>query len=483
MAEKEESEVGITVKKSDDFSEWYQQLIIKSGLADYSSVSGCIVFRPDSYDIWEKIKSKVDSDFRKSGIRNCYFPLFIPERLLKKESEHMEGFSPEVAWVTESGDTKLNERLAIRPTSETIMYESFSKWIRSWRDLPLRLNQWNNVVRWEFKHPVPFLRTREFLWNEGHTVFASKQEAEAEADEIISIYKDVTENYMALPALIGRKTDKEKFAGAEYTISFEHVLPNGKAIQGPDFHHDGQNFAKAFDIKFINKAENLEFAYQNTFAITTRMIGIMVAVHSDDKGLVLPPMLAPTQIVIVPIIFEKTKEATLKKAKELKDALKQFSVILDDRDEYSAGWKFNEWELKGVPLRLEIGPKDIEKRQVMLVRRDTSKKQPVPIADLKDTVKEVLDDIQKSLFDKAKKLMHDTVVEASNFEQLKNAVDNNKIVLAPYCDNSECEDLIKDKAGGAKALNIPLKQPSIKGKKCVYCGKEASFMVYFGKSY
>lgn len=483
MAEKEEAQVGITVKKAADFSEWYQQIVIKSGLADYSSVSGCIVFRPDSYDIWDKIQKKVDSDFRKAGIRNAYFPLFIPERLLRKESEHMQGFVPEVAWVTESGDTKLNERLAIRPTSEAIMYESYSKWIRSWRDLPLRLNQWNNVVRWEFKHPVPFLRTREFLWNEGHTVFSTKKEAEAEGEEIIGIYRDVVENYMALPSLVGRKTDKEKFAGAEYTISMEHVLPNGKAIQGADFHHDGQNFSKAFGIQFINKDERMEYAYQNTFALTTRMIGIMAAIHGDDKGLVLPPKLAPTQMVIVPIIFDKTRDATLKKAKEVREMLKQYSVVLDARDEYSAGWKFNDWELKGVPIRIEIGPKDIEKSQVVVVRRDNSKKQAVPLAQLKEVVAKTMEDIQKSLFNNAKKLMNDTIVEASNLEQLKKAISKNKIVLAPYCDNSECEDWIKDKTGGAKALNIPLKQPDMKGKKCVYCGKEASFMVYFGKSY
>jgi prolyl-tRNA synthetase len=484
MPEKvEEKQVGITVKKSEDFSEWYQQVILRSGLADYSSVSGCIILRPDAYEIWERIQKKVDSDFKKAGIRNAYFPLFIPERLLQKEADHMEGFTPEVAWVTQAGDSILSEKLAIRPTSETIMYESYAKWIRSWRDLPLRLNQWNNVVRWEFKHPVPFLRTREFLWNEGHTVFASKQEAEDEADQIIAIYRDVCENYLALPGLIGRKTDKEKFAGAEYTISIEHVLPSGKAIQGPDFHHDGQKFSRAFGITFINKGEVQEYAYQNTFAITTRQIGIMVAVHSDDKGLVIPPKLAPIQVVIVPILFDKTKDSTLKKAVELKDMLKSFSVILDDRNEYSAGWKFNEWELKGVPIRLELGPKDIEKKQVVLVRRDTGRKVEVQFKDVVDSVKETLQDIQKSLFDSASKMMKESLVDAHTFEDLLRHIKNNKIVLAPYCDSGSCEDLIREKTGGAKALNIPLKQPSMKDKKCVYCAKEASFMVYFGKSY
>jgi len=363
-----ERTLGITAQKG-EFSEWFTQIMLKADLADYSEVSGCIVFRPTAYEIWEKIKEETDKRFKKLGIKNCYFPLFIPERLLNKEKEHVEGFAPEVAWVTHAGDTKLNERLAIRPTSETIMYPSYSKWIRSWKDLPLKLNQWNNVVRWEFKHPVPFLRTREFLWNEGHTVYSNKKDAEKEKDEIMNIYKDVCENYLALPGLMGRKTEKEKFAGAEYTITLEFYMPNGKAIQGPDFHHDGQKFAKAYDIKFLDKEGKEQYAWQNTFAITTRMLGIMFAMHSDKKGLVLPPNVASNKIVIIPIFFEKNKNKVLKEANKIKEELSEFNPILDDREEYRPGFKFNEYELKGIPIRIELGSKEIQKKEVTIMRR------------------------------------------------------------------------------------------------------------------
>lgn len=473
--------MGISVKKSDDFSEWYTQLITKSNLADYSPVSGCIVFKPASYSIWEKIVSVVDGRFKKMGIQNAYFPLFIPENLLKKEQQHVEGFSPEVAWVTYAGETKLDERLAVRPTSETIMYESYSKWIRSWRDLPLRLNQWNSVVRWEFKHPVPFLRTREFLWNEGHTVWAAREEAEKEAFEILNLYGEILKEHLALPGITGRKTEKEKFAGAEYTLAIELLLPNGKAIQGPDSHFDGQNFAKAFDIKFLNKNEKTEYAWQNTFAITTRMIGVMAAVHSDDKGLVLPPKIASTQIVIVPILFDESKEMVLKKANELKNSLKEYSVALDDRDDCSAGWKFNEWELKGVPLRIEIGPKDIEKNQLILTRRDNGKKESVKIGAIAEKVKSTLDDIQESLYKNAKKFLDEHIDRPSSFKELEKSIESGKIVLAQHCGQRDCEDDIKEKTG-AKALVIPFDQPKKYGK-CVQCGKEAKYSVYFGKSY
>ena len=325
MSTKEKDTKGLTAEK-DEFSEWFTQIMLKADLADYTDVSGCIVFRPTAYEIWERIKYETDKRFKKLGIQNCYFPLFIPEKSLNKEKEHVKGFSPEVAWVTHAGDTKLNERLAIRPTSETIMYESYSKWIRSWRDLPLKLNQWNNVVRWEFKHPVPFLRTREFLWNEGHTAYATRKEAEAEGKDIIKIYSEICEEFLALPFLVGRKSDKEKFAGAEYTISMEFFMPNGKAIQGPDFHFDGQNFAKAYNIKFLNKEGKEEYVWQNTFAITTRMLGIMFAVHSDSKGLILPPRIAPNKVVIVPILFDDSKEKILKAAKEIKKILGEETI-------------------------------------------------------------------------------------------------------------------------------------------------------------
>lgn len=474
---------GITAEK-DEFSEWFSQIMLRADLADYTSVSGCIVFRPGAYAIWEKIRDETDKRFKKIGIKNVYFPLFIPEKTLNKEKVHLEGFSPEVAWVTEAGNTKLSERLAIRPTSETIMYESYSKWIRSWRDLPLKLNQWNNVVRWEFKHPVPFLRTREFLWNEGHTVYATKEEAEKEKDEIIGIYKEICEKFLALPSLIGRKSEKEKFAGAEYTISMEFYMPNGKAVQGPDFHHDGQIFAKAYDIKFLDKNEKEQYAYQNTFAITTRMLGIMFAVHSDSKGLILPPKIAPNKIVIVPILFEESKEKVLKKAKEIENNLKDFDVILDSREEYKPGFKFNEWELKGIPLRIEIGPKDIEKNEVILVRRDNGHKEKVKIKELEKKCREILEDIQDSLFKKADNLLKENILEAKTIGDVKKAVSGKKLAFAPLCKKRECEDTLKFESGGAKVLNIPEKQPSGLSKaKCVHCGDKADYFAYVGKSY
>ncbi|MBR9683250.1 proline--tRNA ligase [Candidatus Woesearchaeota archaeon] len=473
---------GITVKK-ENFSEWYTQVIQKADLADYSAVSGCIVYKPNSYLIWEKIKHLVDQRFKSVGIKNAYFPLFIPEKLLQKEEAHVEGFSPEVAWVTHAGKTKLDERLAVRPTSETIMYDSYAKWIRSHKDLPLRLNQWCNVVRWEFKHPIPFLRGREFLWNEGHTVFATKKEAEAEKDQIINIYNDVCENYLALPSLIGKKSEKEKFAGAEYTVSMEFLMPNGKGIQGPDFHHDGQNFAKAFDISFLDEKGTKQYAWQNTFAITTRMLGIMFAIHGDDKGLVLPPQLAPIQVVIVPILFEKTKAKVLKACQKIKDSLSpNFSVHLDNREDYSPGWKFNEWEVKGIPVRIEIGPRDLEKNQAVLVRRDTGEKKSLSISSLAKKVGPLLNQIQDNLLQKAKSHLKKSIVKVTTLAEAKKQINDQKIVFAPWCNTSQCEENIKDKISGAKSLNSPSKQSKATGK-CFACAKKATSHFYFGKSY
>jgi prolyl-tRNA synthetase len=475
---------GITVKKEEDFSEWYTQVIQKADLADYSSVSGCIVYKPNSYMVWEKIVQETDQRFKAVGIKNAYFPLFIPESLLQKEAEHVEGFAPEVAWVTHAGETKLKERLAVRPTSETIMYDSYAKWIRSHNDLPLRINQWNNVVRWEFKHATPFLRGREFLWNEGHTCFATKKEAEAEGPEIIGIYKDICDNYFALPSLIGKKSEKEKFAGAEYTVSMEFLMPNGKGIQGPDFHHDGQNFAKAFDISFVNDKEKKDYVWQNTWAISTRMLGVMISVHSDNKGLVLPPKVAPLQVVIVPILFDKTKKEVLKEAKKIKNSLekKNIRVHLDDRDNYSPGWKFNEWELKGVPIRIELGPKDLENHQAMTVRRDTSEKQSLEITALPKKISLLLEQIQDNLLENAQKSLKENIVEVDSLSKAKKQLDDKKILFAPWCSETECEEDFKDKTG-AKTLNSPLEQPKFNNKKCFNCGKEAKVWFYFGKSY
>jgi len=479
--QKEKNELGITAEK-DDFSDWFTQLILKSDLADYTDVSGCIAFKPASYAIWEKIKDEVDSRLKKVGVKNVYFPLFIPEKYLAKEKEHMKGFSPEVAWVTEAGNTKLAERLAVRPTSETIIYPSYSKWIRSWRDLPLRYNQWCSVVRWEFKHPVPFLRTREFLWNEGHSVFASKEEAEAEKNEIMGIYEEICRDYLALPYLIGKKSEKEKFAGAVYTFTLEFYMPNGKAIQGPDFHYDGQNFSKAYNIKFLNKNGKEEFAYQNTYAITTRMLGVMFAIHSDKKGLIIPPKIAQNKIVIIPIFNKENKNRIIKESRNIKELLEEFSPIIDEREEQRPGFKFNEYELKGIPIRIEIGTKDIEKKSVIIFRRDNFKKQSIKIANLKVEIKKILDDIQKSLYKKAEKLLKENISKTNSLEELKKLIRNKKIVLTPLCSSVECEDMLKFETEGAKVINIPEEQPDQKGF-CVICNKPAEYIARVAKSY
>ncbi|MEK6828135.1 MAG: proline--tRNA ligase, partial [Nanoarchaeota archaeon] len=344
---------------------------------------------------------------KRSGHKNCYFPMFIPESLLKKEAEHVKGFNPEVAWVTKAGDTELNEKLAIRPTSETIMYESYAKWIRSWRDLPLLLNQWNSVVRWEFKHAKPFLRTREFLWQEGHTAHATREDAEREVMQQLFEYVDLIENFMAIPVIAGKKTDKEKFAGADYTTTVEAFMPDGKALQMGTSHLLGQNFAKVFDIKFLDKDEKEKYVWQTSWGLSTRTIGAIVMAHGDDKGLVMPPRLAPTQIVVIPIVFKENKDVIVAKAKEIVKKLKSktYSVELDDRDGYTPGWKFNEWELKGIPLRIEIGPKDVEADQLVLVRRDNNEKTTIKTKDLEKKVEQTLNDIQDSLFKKAKEYL------------------------------------------------------------------------------
>jgi len=476
-------ELGLTVKKTENFDEWYIQLILKSELADYSAVSGCMILRPDSYFIWEQIQKFTDENFKKSGIKNVYFPLFIPEKLLAKEKEHVEGFSPEVAWVTHTGNSKLDERLAVRPTSETIMYPSYAKWTRSWRDLPIRYNQWNNVVRWEFKHAIPLLRTREFLWQEGHTAFATEKEALAEEDEIIEIYRKTTEDLLALPGIIGRKTDKEKFAGAVFTTSIEHLLPDGKAIQGPDFHHDGQNFSKAFDITFLDENKKKQYVWQNTFGMTTREIGVMVAIHGDDKGLVLPPKVAPIQVVIIPIYNSKTRNGILNEARKLEGEIKsKFRTKLDDREEFSPGFKYNEWELKGVPIRIEMGPKDIKNKQVVLVRRDTGKKEAVKISNISSRIKDLLEEIHKSVFNKALNFLKNNTHEVKTYDELKKILKTKGGFLqACWCGERRCEDKLKEDTG-AKIINIPFKQGKITSD-CIICGKKAKKIVNIAKSY
>ena len=475
----------ITAKKAENFSEWYTQVATKSEFVDYTAVSGALAFRPDGYFVWEAIQRATDELFKKDGIQNVYFPLLIPEKLLEKEKEHVKGFSPEVAWVTHAGESKLDERLAIRPTSETIMYDSFAKWIRSWRDLPMRYNQWNNVVRWEFRHPTPLLRGREFLWNEGHTVFATKEEAERERNAVIGIYKRILEEHLALAGVSGRKTDAEKFAGAEASYSIEHLLPDGAAIQGPDFHNDGQRFATAFDIKFLDKDGKQKHAFQNTFAISTREIGVMLAVHGDDKGLVVPPMLARTQVVIVPIYRNENAAAVLKEAGEVHKRLKdRFRVYFDDRDAYSPGWKFNEWELKGVPLRIEIGEREIKGRSVVAARRDTGEKHSIKMEGLDDKVGQLLNDIQKSMYKKSKELLEANTHQVKTYTELKATIKGKGgFAQAPWCGSESCEAKVK-KETSAKATNMPDDvQKEAKGRKCAVCGGAARFIVNFASSY
>lgn len=477
------SQEGMTAKKEENFDEWYTQVILKSEMADYSPVSGCMVFRPSGYALWENIQRETDAEFKRVGISNTYFPIFIPERLLKKEAEHVEGFAPEVAWVTQAGNTQLEERLAIRPTSETMMYEVVSKWIRSWRDLPMRLNQWNNVVRWEFKHPTPFLRSREFLWNEGHTLFATKAEADAEREEIMGIYKRITEDFMALPGYLGKKSKSETFAGAEGTYSIEHLLPDGKAIQGPDWHSDGQNFSKAFEISFIDQEGNKQFAWQNTFALTTREIGVMLAVHGDDKGAVVPPRLSSIQVVLVPIVNDESKSAVLAEAKKLFGRLKErFRASLDDRDHLTPGRKFNEWELKGVPLRVEFGPRDMKDRHAVLVRRDTGAKRVVKSSDLAEEVAKELDSIQANLLLRASEHLAGNTHEANSLAELQKVLaQRGGIVKVPWCGKADCEEKMKEATGG-KILNIPIEQKPAKAK-CAVCREDSPGVVNFGRSY
>ncbi|MFP4118186.1 MAG: proline--tRNA ligase, partial [Candidatus Woesearchaeota archaeon] len=431
MAENK-STLGINVKKDDDVNQWYSDLIQKSGLIEYSDVSGCYILRPKSQFIWDTIRDFMDSRIKRKGVKNVSFPLFIPESLLTKEKEHVEGFSPEVAWVTHGGNTELPERLAIRPTSETIMYPAYSKWIRSYNDLPLKLNQWGNVVRWEFKHPLPFLRSREFYWQEGHTAFATKEEADAEAKDILlDLYKRTYEELLAIPCLTGYKSEKEKFAGADYSISCEIYLPIRKAIQGCTSHHLGQNFSKAFNITYLDKDGSEKHVYQNSWGFTTRSIGIMIMTHSDSRGLVLPPKVAENQVAVIPITRKSNMDTINKRCDELSRELKRYNPFVDKRDK-SMGFKLNDAELNGYPIRVEIGEKELENDAAVLVRRDTLEKQTVPFGSLKDIIKVVLEEIQSNLFRKAQKNLQDNITESYQLKEIKRLVADGKIVKTVF---------------------------------------------------
>jgi prolyl-tRNA synthetase family I len=469
---------GITVSKAENFSEWYTQAIQKAELIEYTDVSGCMILRPNAYSLWEAIQIFLDAEFKKRGVQNAYFPLLIPEKLLTKEEDHVEGFAPEVAWVTHGGNSELSERLAIRPTSEAIMYDAYSKWIQSYRDLPLKLNQWCNVVRWEFQHPKPFLRTREFLWQEGHTAYENKQEAVDEVQDIIKLYTQVYKELMAVPVLTGQKSDKEKFAGADHTLSIECLLPDGKAIQACTSHYLGQNFAKAFDITFLNENEEKSFPHQNSWGFTTRSIGVMLGIHGDDNGIVLPPRITPIKAVVVPITFSKKPEQSqevLAKAQELCD---KFGWYLDDRENYNPGHKFAEWELKGIPLRIELGPRDLKNNEVVVARRDTGDKQSIAFDQLSEKIPALLEEIQQSLYDKAKKHLDESIVEISSLDELSSVVEQGKIAKAIWCATPESEERIK-KATGAKSLT----SAGDASGSCFESGQDASVAYYFGKSY
>jgi prolyl-tRNA synthetase len=479
------SDTGVTVKKNQDFSEWYVEVVLKAGLADYAPVKGCMIIREDAYAVWEKIQEIVNMKIKATGHKNVYFPMFIPESFLKKEAEHFEGFTPEVAWITQGGDSPLEEKLAVRPTSETIMYATFSKWIRSWRDLPLKINQWCNIVRWETKATKLFLRTREFLWQEGHTAHATSEDAEAEVLYALSEYKDVIENYLAIPVLIGTKSDSEKFAGALYTTALESMMPDGKALQMGTSHNLGQHFAKVFDVKFIGEDKQDHYVWQTSWGITTRLIGAMVMVHGDDKGLIMPPKVAPVHVVVVPIPFKGAEpEVIAAKAKEIAETLKAkgVSVVLDNREEYTPGWKFNQWELKGVPIRIEIGPRDLKQQQVVMVRRDTGQKTPVKEQDVPATVEKLLIEIQDNMFAKAKAILQEKTSAVQSYDEFKKVLcDKGGFIKAAWCGSADCEAKIKDETGAT--IRVRPFQKEEPTTNCVYCGQKAKETVYFARSY
>ena len=476
-------EVGITVSKSENFSEWYTQVVIKTELVDYAPVKGLIVLRPDGYSIWESIKESLDKKLKETGHRNGFLPVLIPESLLAKEKEHFEGFNPEVFWVTHSGTSEIGDRLALRPTSETLAYSLFSKWIRSWRDLPLKINFWNSALRAEIKGTKPFLRTSEFLWQEGHTVHATKDEAEKEVADILELYKKTIEEELAVPVVTGKKSEKDKFVGAVYTDTLESLMPDGKALQMGTSHFLGQNFSKPFDVKYLDKNNSETFAWQTSWGVSWRLIGGMIMTHGDDKGLVLPPKVAPIQVVIIPIYYSKEdKENVLQKASQIKDSLSNndIRVHLDDREQLTPGFKFNDWEMRGIPIRIEIGPKDIAKNQIVLARRHNQTKISLDIDGLTEKTLSELKNIQKEMFDAAKKILDERVVRVSEYQQFKKELENGKMIDCSWCGNQTCEDKIKEETG-ADLRVIP--SDNTKAETCIYCKNSGTTNVLFARGY
>jgi prolyl-tRNA synthetase len=459
---------------------------LKTGLADYAPVKGFIVLRPYGYSIWESIRSILDKRFKETGHQNGFLPVLIPESLLAREEKHFEGFNPEVFWVTKAGNNELSEKLALRPTSETLAYPMFSKWITSYRDLPMKINYWNSALRAEIKGTKPFVRTSEFLWQEGHTVHATEKEAEQEVMLILEIYRELIEDYLAIPLIRGFKSDKEKFVGAKYTMTLEGLMADGRALQMGTSHHLGQNFSKPFEIKYLGRDSEQHLAWQTSWGISWRLIGALIMVHGDDRGLVLPPRIAPIQVVIVPIFRDKDAELVISKTNEIAYDLRKsdIRVHVDQRKEYTAGWKFNEWEIKGVPLRINVGPRDIEKDQAELVRRDISEKSFVKRVNLSESVISILTQIQNNLLFQAKKQLEENTTETANYDTLKSILEmKGGFISAGWCEDQECESKIKEETG-ADIRVIPFEGQKIsESKVCIYCSKPSKIVAIFARAY
>lgn len=463
----------------EDFAKWYTDVVKKAELIEYTSVKGCMVIRPYGYAIWENIQKELDREFKALGHENVCMPMFIPESLLNKEKDHVEGFAPEVAWVTYGGNEKLEERLCVRPTSETLFCEHYKAIIHSYRDLPKLYNQWVSVVRWE-KTTRPFLRSREFLWQEGHTIHATAEEAREETIRMLNVYADFCENFLAMPVVKGVKTEKERFAGAEDTYTIEALMHDGKALQSGTSHYFGDGFARAFDIQFTDKDNKLKYPFQTSWGSTTRLIGAIIMTHGDNNGLVLPPKVAPIQVVVIPVAAHKA--GVLEKAQELTDRLSKFCRVKIDTSDNSPGWKFAEYEMKGVPLRLEIGPKDIEKNQCVLVRRDNREKYFVSLDDLETEIPKLLDTVQDGLFQAALARRANMTYTAKTLDELKDLADNKPgFIKAMWCGDRACEEKLKEYAGVSSRC-IPFEQEHI-ADTCVCCGKPADKMLYWGKAY
>ncbi|NTV77640.1 MAG: proline--tRNA ligase [Clostridiales bacterium] len=461
-----------------DFAQWYTDIVKKAELIDYSSVKGCMIIKPAGYAIWELIQRQLDDMFKATGVENVYMPLFIPESLLNKEKDHVNGFAPEVAWVTHGGMNPLQERLCVRPTSETLFCDFYANEIQSYRDLPKVYNQWCSVVRWE-KETRPFLRSREFLWQEGHTAHATAEQAEERTIQMLNVYADFCEKVLAMPVVKGRKTDKEKFAGAEATYTIEALMHDGKALQSGTSHNFGDGFAKAFNIQYTDKDNTLKYVHQTSWGMSTRLIGALIMLHGDDSGLVLPPRVAPTQVMIIPI--QQKKEGVLEMAAKLKDRLSNFRVKVDDSDK-SPGWKFSECEMRGFPIRVEIGPKDIEANQCVLVRRDTREKIEISLDDIETKVAQLLETIQSQMLERARAHVASHTYSVTSYEEFEKTVNEKPgFIKAMWCGEQECEDMIKEKTG-ATSRCMPFEQENL-NSVCVCCGKPATKMVYWGRAY